>query len=57
MQADLSKFDVGNYKAGPPLKVFFWFFINYYIFDSVFPWPYKIKLTLLRLLEQRLEKA
>ena len=44
---DLAKFDIGDYKAGPKIKVFIWFFVNYYIFDSVFPWPYKFKKLLL----------
>jgi putative colanic acid biosynthesis acetyltransferase WcaF len=48
MQTDLSKFDVGDYKAGPALKVIIWYFVNYYVFDSAFPWPYKLKLALLR---------
>jgi putative colanic acid biosynthesis acetyltransferase WcaF len=49
MQTDLSKFDVGGYKAGPRFKVFIWYFINYYIFNSAFPWPYKVKTALLRM--------
>jgi putative colanic acid biosynthesis acetyltransferase WcaF len=49
MQTDLSKFDVGDYKAGPKLKTIIWFFVNYYIFDSAFPWPYSFKQRLLRL--------
>jgi putative colanic acid biosynthesis acetyltransferase WcaF len=47
MEADLSKFDIGNYKAGPAWKVFVWYFINYYVFNSALPWPYKIKRFLL----------
>jgi len=49
MKTDLSKFDTGDYYAGPKWKVLIWFFINYYIFDSSFPWPYKLKIFLLRL--------
>jgi len=49
MKTDLSKFDTGDYHAGPKWKVLIWFFINYYIFDSSFPWPYKLKIFLLRL--------
>lgn len=48
MQTDLSKFDTGTYRAGPSWKVLVWFFINYYIFNSAFPWPYKFKQWLLR---------
>ena len=49
MHTDLSKFDVGDYKAGPALKVIIWYFVNYYVFNSSFPWPYKLKIGLLRL--------
>jgi len=48
MKTDLSKFDTGDYDAGPKWKVLIWFFINYYIFDSSFPWPYRLKRSLLR---------
>jgi len=48
MNTDLSKFTVGDYKAGPKWKVLIWFFFNYYIIDSAFPWPYKFKVLLLR---------
>jgi putative colanic acid biosynthesis acetyltransferase WcaF len=49
MKTDLSKFTVGDYQAGPKWKVFFWYFVNYYIFDSAFPWPYNLKRGLLKL--------
>lgn len=49
METDLSKFSIGNYKAGNKLKVIIWFFINYYIFNSAFPWPNRLKIFLLRL--------
>jgi putative colanic acid biosynthesis acetyltransferase WcaF len=48
MQTSLSKFNTGDYKAGNSLKVFVWYFVNYYIFYSSFPWPYKLKIFLLR---------
>ena len=48
MKTDLSKFDIGNYKAGPLLKVVIWYFFNYYLFNSAFPWPYRLKRVLLR---------
>lgn len=57
MQTDLSKFNVGDYKAGPRLKVFIWLFINYYIFDSAFPWPYKIKSLFLRMFGAKVGKG
>lgn len=47
MEVDLSLFDVGTYKAGPKIKVLLWFFVNYYIFDTAFPWPYALKRHLL----------
>ena len=43
MEADLSKFDVGDYRAGSKWKVVLWYFINYYMFNSPFPWPYGLK--------------
>ncbi len=49
MKTDLSKFTVGEYKNGNKLRVLIWFFVNYYIFNSAFPWPYKWKVTLLRM--------
>ena len=57
MQADLSKFDPGSYKAGEKLHVLTWFFINYYIFDSPFPWPYRFKQMLLRLFGAKVGKG
>jgi len=48
MRTDLSKFTTGTYNAGPKWKVLVWYFVNYYIFNSAFPWPYKIKIALLR---------
>ena|SRR5688572_24647558 len=57
MHTDLSKFDVGNYKAGPKWKVLIWYFFNYYIFNSALPWPYGIKLNLLRMFGARVGKG
>jgi putative colanic acid biosynthesis acetyltransferase WcaF len=48
MQTDLAKFTVGNYVAGPKWKVFVWHFINYFVLNSAFPWPYATKTALLR---------
>ncbi len=48
MQTDLSKFEVGDYQAGPRLKAVLWYFINYLVFNSALPWPYKAKVLLLR---------
>jgi putative colanic acid biosynthesis acetyltransferase WcaF len=49
MRTDLSTFSTGNYKAGPGWKVFTWYFVNYYIFNSALPWPYSFKRSLLKL--------
>ncbi|SRR5260221_937636 len=49
METDLSKFSIGKYKSGNKLKVFIWFFINYYVFNSSFPWPNWFKVFFLRL--------
>jgi len=48
LQADLAKFSVGDYEAGPKWKVTIWYFLNYYILNSAFPWPYRLKVSLLR---------
>lgn len=48
-QTDLSRFDTNGYKSAPRFKVAIWYLVNYFIFDSVVPWPYVIKLSLLRL--------
>jgi putative colanic acid biosynthesis acetyltransferase WcaF len=57
MQTDLSKFDVGDYKAGPRLKVLIWYLINYYVFDTSVPWPYKLKQALLRMFGAKVGKG
>ena len=53
MTTDLSTFDPGDYRAGPRLKVLLWYFVNYYLFDTAFPWPYGFKTWLLRLFGAR----
>ncbi len=57
MQTDLSKFTIGDYNAGPKWKVFVWHFINYLIFNSAFPWPYKFKSFLLSLFGAKVGKG
>lgn len=57
MQTDLSKFNVGDYDAGPKWKVGLWFLVNYFVFDSVIPWPYGIKSLLLRLFGAKVGKG
>ena len=49
MQTDLSKYSIGNYRAGPGLKVLFWYPINYFIFYSSIPFPSGFKVMLLRI--------
>jgi putative colanic acid biosynthesis acetyltransferase WcaF len=49
MRTDLSKFSVGSYVAGPAWKVIIWYFLNYFVFDTVIPWPYTLKCFCLRL--------
>jgi putative colanic acid biosynthesis acetyltransferase WcaF len=48
LEADLSKFSTGSYWSAPKWKVGFWYLINYFIFNSNLPWPYRIKIMLLR---------
>jgi putative colanic acid biosynthesis acetyltransferase WcaF len=57
MKTDLSKFNIGNYQAGPKWKILLWFFINYYIFDSSLPWPYGFKRFLLVLFGAKVGKG
>lgn len=57
METDLSKFDVGDYRSGPRLKLLVWYFINYTIFNSALPWPYGFKRMLLRTFGARVGKG
>ncbi|WP_119080313.1 WcaF family extracellular polysaccharide biosynthesis acetyltransferase [Chitinophaga alhagiae] len=57
MRTDLSRFTTGGYNAGPRWKVLSWYFVNYYIFNSAFPWPYGLKRKLLRLFGARVGKG
>jgi len=57
MQTDLSKFDIGDYDAGPKLKVLMWYLVNYFFLNSAFPWPYGIKRTLLRIFGAKVGKG
>ncbi|HTF20498.1 MAG TPA: WcaF family extracellular polysaccharide biosynthesis acetyltransferase [Chryseolinea sp.] len=57
IQTDLSKFSVGDYKAGPRLKSLVWYFVNYYFFAASFPWPGKLKTILLKLFGARVGKG
>jgi putative colanic acid biosynthesis acetyltransferase WcaF len=53
---DLSRFTTGNYKAGPLWKVVLWYPFNYFVFYSSIPWPYGLKVRLLRLFGGRVGK-
>jgi putative colanic acid biosynthesis acetyltransferase WcaF len=57
IQTDLSKFDVGTYKAGPKFKSLIWYFVNYYFLASAFPWPYKLKSIVLRMFGARVGRG
>ena len=57
MTTNLAAFNTGNYYAGPKWKVLLWYFCNYYIFNSAFPWPYGFKSRLLRLFGARIGKG
>ena len=57
MQTDLSKFETGDYRAGPKFKVLIWYFVNYGILNSPLPWPYKFKRALLRLFGAKVGKG
>lgn len=48
IHTDLSRFNVGDYKAGPTWKVLLWYAVHYFFFDSSLPWPYGLKTRLLR---------
>ena len=49
MKTDLSKFTIGDYKPGASeTKVLLWYLCNYYIFNAAFPWPYKLKVAILK---------
>jgi putative colanic acid biosynthesis acetyltransferase WcaF len=48
MQTDLSKYSIGDYRAGPKFKVLTWYLVNYFIFFSSIPFPSKFKVMLLR---------
>lgn len=48
LQTNLSKFSTDNYKAGPKWKVIFWYTVNHIFFNTMIPWPYQMKTTILR---------
>jgi len=49
VQTDLSRFTIGDYSPGPKLKVVVWYLFNYFIMNSSLPWPYSVKVFILRL--------
>lgn len=56
-QAELSKFTIGDYRGGNKMIVIIWYLVNYYIFNSPFPWPYRMKRMLLRLFGAKVGKG
>ncbi|WP_223651770.1 WcaF family extracellular polysaccharide biosynthesis acetyltransferase [Hymenobacter psoromatis] len=48
IRTDLSRFSVGDYRAGPRWKVALWYAVSYVFFASAVPWPYPLKAALLR---------
>ena len=56
LKTDLSKFTTGGYKGGPLFASVSWYAINYFIFDSVVPWPYGLKSWLLRIFGAKVGK-
>ncbi|MGO4288420.1 WcaF family extracellular polysaccharide biosynthesis acetyltransferase [Chitinophaga sp. RAB17] len=57
MKTNLAAFNTGSYYAGPKWKVLAWYFCNYYILNSAFPWPFALKRGLLRLFGARIGKG
>lgn len=57
MQTDLSKYSIGDYRAGPRLKVLTWYLFNYFIFFSSIPYPSKFKVMLLRFFGAKVGKG
>lgn len=53
MTTNLAAFNTRSYYAGPKWKILIWYFCNYYILNSAFPWPYSLKRSLLRLFGAR----
>jgi putative colanic acid biosynthesis acetyltransferase WcaF len=48
-KTDLSRFEVGEYRAGSRWKVALWYIVNYFIFNSALPWPYRLKISMLKM--------
>lgn len=57
MTTNLAAFNTNGYYAGPKWKILLWYFCNYYILNSAFPWPYSLKRSLLRLFGARVGKG
>jgi putative colanic acid biosynthesis acetyltransferase WcaF len=57
INTDLSRFTVGNYKPGSKMKMICWYFTNQLFFFNNFPWPYSLKVALLRLYGCRIGKG
>ncbi len=57
LHTNLSQFNTGSYKAGARWRVLFWYPLNYFVFDSSIPWPYSIKVGLLKLFGAKIGKG
>lgn len=57
VQTDLSRFKVGPYSGGPKWKILIWYPINYFIMDSVIPYPGRFKSVLLRIFGAKVGKG
>jgi putative colanic acid biosynthesis acetyltransferase WcaF len=49
LKTQLHHFKTNGYIAGPKIKIFIWYIVNYGVFYTSFPWPYAFKRFLLRL--------
>jgi putative colanic acid biosynthesis acetyltransferase WcaF len=54
---DLSKFNTGDYVAGPKWKILVWSLINYFIFNGALPWPQSFKRKLLIMFGAKIGKG
>lgn len=57
LYTDLRKFNTGDYRAGTRWKVVVWYFVNYFFMNSSFPWPYKLKVLILRMFGARIGRG
>ncbi|MEA3353940.1 MAG: WcaF family extracellular polysaccharide biosynthesis acetyltransferase [Campylobacterota bacterium] len=48
-KVDLKKFENSWYKPGNKIKILLWYFINMFIFKTMFPFPSSLKVKILRI--------